>query len=155
MIDVPSNASELLKTDLESVEETAEPKEVTFKEDPKSEESESKPVSKSKRTRNVREVRISLTTRKSQVIKMVSGRATRSRKRPSNIVRRSIAVRRVSIKEKPFKCDIIDCDYSGARKDYLTRHMKVHKQVFVCTLCDKKFMTQQSLTDHESEHDTK
>lgn len=63
--------------------------------------------------------------------------------------------KRVSNNLKPFKCDLIGCKYEGARKAYLTRHMSVHKIIYACKICDKKFTKQQLLTEHESEHDEK
>lgn len=124
------------------------------KHDPEAEESEpSDPVPASKRQRK------RVTMKKTQVVKRGSGRVSiRSRRRVSINPRRSSNGRRISVKAKPakpFACDVIGCAYAGARKDYLKRHMKVHKQLFNCNSCDKKFMTQQLLTDHEPEHNDK
>lgn len=70
--------------------------------------------------------------------------------------RQSINIsKRVSINLKPFKCDLIGCKYEGARKAYLTRHMSVHKIIYACKICEKKFTTQKLLTEHEPEHDEK
>lgn len=110
------------------------------------------PVPTSKRPRKIR---VSLTSKKAPVVRKSSGRATRSRKRVSTNARKSVNSKIISVKAKPCRCDVIGCKYAGAREDHLKRHMKVHKHVFTCTSCDKKFMTQKLLTDHEPEHDDK
>jgi len=48
-----------------------------------------------------------------------------------------------------FKCDYEDCNYAGRTKTNLEIHQNTHTKPFGCSYCDKRFGTNEILTNHE------
>jgi len=48
-----------------------------------------------------------------------------------------------------FKCDYEDCNYVGRTKTNLEIHQNTHTKPFECSYCDKRFGTNEMLTNHE------
>ncbi|XP_031639913.1 zinc finger protein 329-like isoform X1 [Contarinia nasturtii] len=75
--------------------------------------------------------------------------------------RRSIIIiknRKSSIDaSKPFRCPVNECNYKGARRPYLTKHMQTHskemKLLLACSVCPKLFRDQNAFNEHASVHD--
>lgn len=65
---------------------------------------------------------------------------------------------RVHTGDKPFKCDVADCEKSFSQKEMLKRHKIIHLSIedapFACTQCDKKFRQKEPLRLHISKTHT-
>ena len=56
-------------------------------------------------------------------------------------------------KKKNFNCVEVDCDYQGATKNYLQKHMETHAEAKLsCTHCGKKFRQPGALKSHMMTH---
>lgn len=73
-------------------------------------------------------------------------RSTMTRTRLGLSSRRSLP-RQLRDVEKPYKCDVPGCSYSGEKSQYLKSHMKIHV-TFSCIDCSTKFDNQELLEKH-------
>merc|ERR1711884_285833 len=56
-------------------------------------------------------------------------------------------------KNKIFSCVVETCDYQGATKDYLQKHMEVHAEAkLTCSQCGKAFRQAGALKSHMMTH---
>ncbi|XP_031639916.1 gastrula zinc finger protein xFG20-1-like isoform X2 [Contarinia nasturtii] len=75
-----------------------------------------------------------------------------------NVTKRTRRRIRISSKQRlSRRCPVNECNYKGARRPYLTKHMQTHskemKLLLACSVCPKLFRDQNAFNEHASVHD--
>lgn len=122
-------------------------------------EIETKPKQKKPASTKPRRKKVRISTENLAHVKRAKKRSTIKGRRTSIIPRRSSTGRKSNVNDapadsKPFKCAVYGCKYAGAKKHYLTLHMKSHDKdkLIDCNKCDMKFKSTEPYLKHMSKH---